>query len=186
MGKWLLAVSLFVFAVWWLRREAWRATRPRSPVPVAASQPSAPPPPLAPVMARPPVAAARPANAPAPAPEKLDIKSDELRNRLDEQIPRRLYAEAARCYRGGLQPDQRLDLSYRLRVNDGEISVGDLRILEDTLDDPALERCIQSRIVAARWRDDALPDLDEQDDLYMRVGGFQSQLASAERAASAP
>lgn len=116
------------------------------------------------------------------APEKLDINSAVLRNQLEEQIPRRLYAEAARCYHGGLQKDQRLDLSYRVHVADGEVSLSDLRTIEDTLEDSALERCIRERILATKWRDDAMPDLEEDDDLYMRVGGFQSYVASAEPA----
>ncbi|HEX9102911.1 MAG TPA: hypothetical protein VF997_11945, partial [Polyangia bacterium] len=72
-------------------------------------------------------------------------------------------------------------VTYRLHVADGAVSVSDLRTVESTLADRALEGCIRERIQAAKWRDDALPDLDEDDDLYMRVGGFQSTLASAER-----
>lgn len=183
MAKWVLAVSLLGFAALWLWREA-RATR--SPAVIAASTTTSPP--SASLLAPPQrTTAAIPAtaNAPTLAPEKLDINSAVLRNQLEEQIPRRLYAEAARCYHGGLQKDQRLDLSYRLHVVDGEISLSDLRTLEDTLEDSALERCIRERILATKWRDDALPDLDEDDDLYMRVGGFQSYIASAEPTQSA-
>jgi hypothetical protein len=175
MTKWVVALSLLIFAAWWLRREAWPDARPRPPV-AAATAPSPPSP--APVVRRPTIAIAAPTSAASVVSDKLDIKSDELRNRLDEQIPRRLYAEAARCYQGGLDKDQRLDVTYRLHVTDGEVSVSDLRAVESTLEDSALERCIRERILAAKWRDDALPDLDEDDDLYMRVGGFSSYVAA--------
>ncbi|HEY2744723.1 MAG TPA: hypothetical protein VGL86_08875 [Polyangia bacterium] len=127
--------------------------------------------------------AAAPAAAASPVVAKLAPDSPVLRNRVEEQIPRQLYAEAARCYHGGLDKDKRLDLTYHLHVSAGEISVGELRTIENTLDDTALERCIHDRLLAKKWRDDALPDLDEDDDLYMRVGELQNNAttASAER-----
>ena len=114
------------------------------------------------------------------APEKLDAKSEALRNRLDEQIPSRLYGEAARCYKGGLGRDQRMDITYRIRVSDGAVTIGDVRVSESTLGDASLERCIRDRVAGAKWRDDELPDLDEDDDLYMRVAGFSAYLANAD------
>jgi hypothetical protein len=120
------------------------------------------------------------AGAPSGPPERLQLKDDRLRARLDENIPDRLYAAAAHCYTGGLKRDQRLDLTYRLHVNDSEVTVSDVKVTANTLDNPALERCIRDRVLKAHWRDEELPDLDEEDDLYMRVAGFQRFLAAAE------
>jgi hypothetical protein len=176
MGKWLLILALLGFA-WWLAYDAFHEHVPQ-PALQASKELSARA--LLPRNER-VVFAAPMKEAPASlVSEKLAIDSAELRSQLDEQVPRRLYAEAARCYRGNHADDQRLDLSYRLHVVDGEVSVTDLKAIESTLDDAALERCIFERISAVKWRDQALPDLDEEDDLYMRVGGFGSQVASAE------
>ncbi len=182
MTKVLLSGSLLLVAAGWLVHEAWPDRRPRpdapAPVVAAASTPApAPLPPASPQL----VAAPAAPSATSATPAKLDVKSDELRNRVDEQIPRRLYAEAARCYQGGLDKDQRLDLTYHLHVAAGEVSIGDVRTVENTLGSRALEQCILGRLQSAKWRDDALPDLDEDDDLYMRVGGFAGYGATAQR-----
>lgn len=126
--------------------------------------------------------AAAPTAAPGAeaAPVKLDPRSSRFRNRVDEQIPSRLYGEAARCYRGGLPRDQRMDFSYRLHVADGNVTISDVRVTDSTINNRALEECIKQKLLASRWRDDELPDLDEEDDLYMRVDGWNNYLANAD------
>jgi hypothetical protein len=78
-----------------------------------------------------------------------------------------------------------MDITYRIRVADGEVTIGDVRVSESTLGDEGLERCIRERIAKARWRDEELPDLEEDDDLYMRVGEFSRYLAHADEAPTA-
>jgi hypothetical protein len=114
------------------------------------------------------------------APQKLDPRSDRFRNRIDEQIPERLYGEAARCYRGGLLRDQKLDVEYHIHVADGNISITDVRITDTTINNRTLEECVKQKLLASHWRDDELPDLDENDDLYMRVDGWKQYLANAD------
>jgi len=125
--------------------------------------------------------AASSAQAPTPASvRKLDPRGDRFRNRVDEQIPQRLYNVASRCYKGGLERDQRLDLTYRIRVQNGAVTISDVKTTESTINDAQLERCIKDKIAAQTWRDDELPDMEEEDDLYMRAAGWQSYLANAE------
>jgi hypothetical protein len=124
--------------------------------------------------------AARSAQASARPPVgKLDPRGDRFRNRVDEQIPARLYGVASRCYKGGLERDQRLDLTYRIRVREGNVTIGDIKVVDSTINDGALERCIKDKLVQQSWRDEELPDMDEEDDLYMRAAGWQSYLANA-------
>ena len=78
-----------------------------------------------------------------------------------------------------------MDLTYRIRVADGAVSISDIHVTESTLGDPSLERCIRDKVDGAHWRDDALPDLEEEGDLYMRVAGFSAYLANAEDPAAA-
>jgi hypothetical protein len=171
----VLSIAGFGFALWLARGgdPPAPATTIATEAPAAVAQPS----PRAVVAGGGSAPAATEGKA---APPKLDPRSDAFRNRLDERIPTRLYAEAARCYKGGLQRDQRMDLTYRIRVSQGAVSIGDVRVTESTLGDSSLERCIHDKIVAMRWRDDELPDLEENDDLYMRVAGFSSYLANAD------
>jgi hypothetical protein len=176
MKKLLAFGALFGLAIFFLVSELAHDKAKAPTVDVATAAPSTTPPRLPTMRTSAPtgaVTAAAPAAA-SPAAAKLDPSSPVLRNRVEEQIPRQLYAEAARCYRGGLDKDKRLDLTYHLRVSAGEVSIGDLRTIENTLDDTALERCIHDRLLAKKWRDDALPDLEEDDDLYMRVGELQN------------
>jgi hypothetical protein len=114
------------------------------------------------------------ATAPGAPPEKLALGDEALRKRLDEVIPSRLSGEAARCYKGGLDRNRRIDLTYRLHVEDSRVVVRDVRVGESTLGDRALEDCIRQRVASASWRDEQLPDIDEEDDLYLSVRQFKS------------
>jgi hypothetical protein len=116
--------------------------------------------------------------APARAPvTSVQLTGERLRQRIDAQIPSLLYAEAAKCYRGGLPSDQRMDLSYHLVVAGGELSITDAQVDSSTLSDPALARCIVERVFAFRARDAQLPDYQGDGDLFVRVGGFKPFLA---------
>jgi hypothetical protein len=108
------------------------------------------------------------------------LQGEALARRLDEQIPTRLYAEAARCYHGGLSRDQRIDLHYRLRVANGALAVSQVHVEASTLGDSALERCIVDRLEIFRDRDAELPDLDEDGDLFVSIGGMKPFLPRAD------
>jgi hypothetical protein len=111
---------------------------------------------------------------------KLNPKSQAYAHRMDDLIPTHLYAEASHCYKGGGKRDDRLDLTYRIRVNNGAVSLFDVRVSDSTLADAELQRCILDTVSHAQWRDDQLPDLQEEGDLYMRVAGFTAYLANAD------
>ena len=178
----LLGVLLLVGGAWWLRRPADDGKA--RPAVAAAHARVAPPPARRWALPTMPSAAPRPAAGDDQPPERLTLKDDALRERLDEQIPGRLYAEAAHCYKGGLKSDQRLDMTYRLHVEDGHASVTNLEVTDNTINNRALESCIKERILAARWADAQLPDVDEEGDLFMRVGGFRKYVAPEDIAES--
>jgi hypothetical protein len=108
-----------------------------------------------------------------------------MRERVEEVIPARLYGEAAQCYKGGLHRDNKAKLTYKLRVIDGQVALADVQLVESTLGDRALERCIVERVAQASWRDDELPDMvpdaaDTGDELLLRVRGFAKHQQSPE------
>ena len=39
---------------------------------------------------------------------------------------------------------------------------------------------MRDRLLAMSWRDEELPDFEEDDDLFMRIGGWRAYLANAE------
>jgi hypothetical protein len=125
-------------------------------------------------------AASTPSDGARPA-NKLDPKSARYAKRMDDQIPIKLYNEAAQCYKGGLPPDERLDLHSRIHVRNSVVKLSDIENEETTtLTDTTLERCIRGRLTRLSWRDEQLPDLDEEGDLYMRARGWQAYLANAD------
>jgi hypothetical protein len=108
------------------------------------------------------------------------LKGEALAHRLDDEIPTELYAQAAHCYHGGLPPeqrDQRLDVTYRLHVSNGEVSVTEAGVTSGTLGDGALQRCIVDRVLGYAVHDVRMPDLDEEGEVFLRVGGFKPFLA---------
>ncbi len=105
------------------------------------------------------------------------LDGDALRRRVDEQIPSRLYGAAAACYHGGLPADQHLDLAYHLHVSDGAVSITTARVEATTVGSRTLESCIVERVLAAHFRDEELPDMERDDELFVRVGGFKPYLA---------
>jgi hypothetical protein len=168
MKKLLLLSSLLLAGAAWLVLAPTSSPQAAAPVSHRAARPG-----ISPVRRAP--TAPVPASAPAEiAQTRVLLSGEALRMRVDDQIPTTLYAEAARCYHGGLPPDQRLDLGYKLRVKDGEITIVATNIEDSTLGDRALERCIVERVRAFHQRDDRLPDYEGEDDLYIRVGGFKS------------
>ena len=176
--KLLVAISIagFAFALWLARGGDPPSPAMATPPPAVSPATSAR---MAPRLAR-PSAASTAATAPASAVRKLDPKSERYANRMDDQVPQRLYGMASRCYKGGSERDQRLDVTYKIRVDNGAVSISDVRVVESTLTDPQLERCVLGTIGNASWRDDELPDLHEEGDLFMRVEGFSSYLANAD------
>ena len=180
-GILILSIAGFAFALWLARG----GDPPKASVmpTAAATAPSAPAAASVhrPLFAAPAAASgANEAAAPAAPVRKLNPKSEAYARRMDDQIPTHLYAEASRCYKGGGKRDERLDLTYRIRVVGGAVSIFDVRVAESTLTDSQLQRCIVDTVARAQWRDDQLPDLQEEGDLDTNVGGFATYLANAD------
>ena len=179
--KTLVFVSIagFGFAVWLARGgdtpSHASVDKPAAPASASVSAPRAFP------TSHPIGAAKTTSDGARPGAKTLDPKSERYARRMDDQIPIKLYNEAAQCYKGGLPPDERLDLHYRIHVRNSVVRLSDIENEETTtLTDTTLERCIRSRLTQMSWRDEQLPDLDEEGDLYMRARGWQAYLANAE------
>jgi len=102
---------------------------------------------------------------------KLDPRSDAFFYRFDEAVPPALTAAAAKCYTGGLQRVHRnakVKLGYQITIENGVLAIADVRVLESTVNNEALEACFVAAVAKVSWRDDALPDWAQHDELVIR------------------
>ena len=170
MGKWLAAGALVLLVLVIL---LWMQMRPQDAEPIAARAPAAP-------AAAEPVVAKAQSVVPADAEEelevpertgKLDPRSDAFFTKFDEVVPRELTANAAKCYErrhGSLHRNQKLTLMFKTRIAHGVVSIVDVKIKESTLNDSALESCFIQEVQRSTWKDDELPDWEQDDQLVLR------------------
>ncbi len=175
MKKWLAgALALLVLVIL-----LWMQIRSPGPEPVVAEHAAAPAAAAAPAVVpaaekgQPAVAQAAPEDELdlPDRPAKIDPKSDEFFKRFDEVVPRELTRNAARCYEGRhgqLHRNQGLKLKYKIRIASGQVTVRDVKVAESTLNDPALETCFIQEVARSTWKDDELPDWEQDDELVLR------------------
>jgi hypothetical protein len=168
MGKWLAAGSvalLALLALLWreLRAPAEAAAAPPAPVASAPAATSAP--------ATSPSSTAVGEVAKVGRADKLDPQSDEFFYHFDDLQPSMLTRNAAGCYTGGLHRvhrNQKVKLAFRDRIKDGVVTVEDVKVVESTIDDPALVACFVKEVQNTKWKDDVLPDWVQDDQLVIR------------------
>lgn len=172
MTKWLAIAGvavLAVLAVLWQQLDASSAQPAAAatrPTPAPAAMPAPVPAPAAAKVA----AAAEPAPV-EEAPAKLDPQTDEFFYAFVEAVPKRLTAQAASCYEGiahHLHRNQKLSLRFKTQIRDGVVTVHDVTIKENTLNNPGLEACFIQAVQRATWTDPSLPDYDDEDELVLR------------------
>lgn len=170
-NKWLLAGGVAIVAILVL---LWLQMRPSDPPPATHKRADAAPTQLAMAAERPAAApVAEPVAAPPPEvpPGKLDPRSDEFFYKFDEVVPKALTRNAAKCYEGRhgqLHRNQKLSLRFKTRIVNGQVTVRDVTIKESTLNDPALETCFIQEVQRSTWKDDDLPDWEQDDELVLR------------------
>jgi len=174
MAKWLalagVALVALLLVLWREIGASDEPVKPREPGVQARAAPSPTAAKLAAQIAQPVAAAA----APPPSdgkPAKFDPKSDEFFYQFDEAVPRTLTRNAAKCYegrRGKLHHDQKLILAFKTRIVNGEVQVRDVTVKESTLNDAALEACFLQEVQRSSWKNDRLPDWEQDDELVLR------------------
>src|SRR5262245_33661788 len=175
MGKWLAVGGIALLALALL---LWLQMRPEEAAPATrqVAPPSSPSPTVAAAPAKAAAAAAtedeaEPPAEPAAAPAKLDPRSDAFFYKFDEVVPNRLTRNAAKCYEGRhgqLHRNQKLSLRFKTKIVNGEVTVHDVTIKESTLNDSALETCFIQEVLRSTWKDDELPDWEQDDELVIR------------------
>ncbi|MDX2094277.1 MAG: hypothetical protein SFX73_40985 [Kofleriaceae bacterium] len=172
MGKWLAIAGIALIAVLvllWQQLDASSAEPSR----VATKAPAPPTPPSAPLQPQVAKAAEPTPREPAPRdePRKLDPQSDEFFYQFVEVVPKKLTAQAATCYEGiatRVHRNQKLSLRFKTKVVAGVVTVHDVTIKENTLNNPALEACFIQQVQRTTWTDASLPDYQDEDELVLR------------------
>lgn len=175
MGKWLfaggaLAVAALVGLVLWQLSDSPDAPG-RKPAPPSNGPKAKPRTDVPTDAAAKPVARRAIDAAPDVVPlEGLGANPEALQDRVDVIVPAKIRALAADCYDGGLDPDLTIKVNYRLRVLRGKLFTQNVHIEKSELGDhPELERCIVAAVETAEWRDDEMPDFDEDEELFIRL-----------------
>ena len=171
MTKWLAAATVIVLALlallWIQIREPAAAVAPTPAREVAA----------APVVTGSPhnaselALAAQKVREAAARGDKIDPASDSFTYRFDEAVPPMLTMNAAKCYTGGLDRvhrNQKVKLGYKIQIKDGVVSVHDVKVVESTINDQKLINCFIAEVAKTTWRDDQLPDWQQDDELVIR------------------
>jgi hypothetical protein len=183
MSRWLAAgtvVVIALLAMLWLQIR----TPAAAPVTVAAKRADVAAPVAQPAAAGLAAVAKQVAVAEA-KPHKLDPASDAFFYKFDEQVPPALTAEAAKCYQGGIHRVHRnakVKLGYTIKIKDGVLSVADVKVVESTVNDKALETCFAREVAKVTWNDDELPDWAQNDELVIRPERGMKKFTAANNA----
>lgn len=180
--KWVAAAAIVIVAVLFVLWRQLDRSEAAPTVEETATKPSAPardrgdidiPQPVAkPAADTAPTEAATPTpSAAAPSGEKLDPAGDEYFYRFIEAIPKKTTMNAAKCYEGiakRVHRNQKLSLKFTAVIKDGVVTMKDVSVKENTLDNAALENCFIAEVQRTTWKDDALPDGEYPDELVLR------------------
>lgn len=178
MGKWVAAAGLallVVLFVLWRQLDAADATAAPPPPAqgervVHASAPAVTASAVAPAATEP--ASAEPAaEEPSDQPQKIDVESDEFFYKFQEVVPAVLTRNAAKCYEGiakRVHRNQKLVLKFKTRIKDGVVTVHDVTVDVNTLDNAGLESCFIQEVARSTWTDPSLPDWEAEDELVLR------------------
>ena len=104
---------------------------------------------------------------------KISVNSDAFFVKFDDLIPQMLTRNAAKCYTGGLgrvHRNQKVKLRFKDHIKDGVVTVSDLQVVADetTISDKALVDCFVREVSNTTWKDDELPNWDQDDELIIR------------------
>ena len=170
MTKWLAAATVIVLALlallWLQIREPAVAV---TPAPVADVATAAAP--ASPSNASELALAAQKVREAQAQGGKIDPASDAFTYRFDEMVTPNLTMMAAKCYTGGINRvhrNQKTKLNMKLQIKSGVVSVSDVKIVETTINDKALNDCFLREVAKTTWTDEQLPDWQQDEELVLR------------------
>lgn len=110
--------------------------------------------------------------------ENVDVKPGQVnpysrawQGVFDDPHPKKLLKDAAKCYAGGINRvarDAKLKLTFKDKIVNGVVTVTDVKVIDDTLNNKALSDCFIGRVKAFSWHSDELPNWEQDDMLLIR------------------
>jgi hypothetical protein len=120
--------------------------------------------PAAPVVAAPPIDPDKP--------QKISKDSDAFVFEFDDVQPKRLMKAVAKCYQSAginrVPYNSKLKFTFNDRIVNGEVTVTDVKLVESTVNNKALELCMADKVASYHWHNDMLPDYVGEDMLLVR------------------
>jgi hypothetical protein len=170
MKKWLVIAGLALIAVLvMLLRETVKSEATAAVTPAKAPEAqtpkfeSVPPPPVE----------TKKAEAPAPEPgkvEKYDTQSDEFFFKHDEVVIPNIMKSAVKCWEGldakkraTFHRNQNIVMKFKQKIVNGKVTMSDIEVERSTWNDPAIETCFKTQLLATTWTDEKLPDWEQED-----------------------
>ena len=108
------------------------------------------------------------------APRKIRTDSDAFVFEFDDVQPKRLMKQAAKCYTAGnrvADSNAKMKLTFKDHIVNGEVTITDVKMVESTLNNKALEQCMIEKVSAYHWHSEILPDWVQDDMLLVRPEG---------------
>jgi hypothetical protein len=64
--------------------------------------------------------------------------------------------------------NQKTKLAMKLQIKSGVVSVSDVKMVETTINDKALNDCFLREVAKTTWTDEQLPDWQQEEELVLR------------------
>jgi hypothetical protein len=114
-------------------------------------------------------------------PGKLDPKSAEFIELIDDIIPRRLYGTVTdRCYNGNAPDHEKIKIGIRARSVSGMFMVTEAHVMKSNISDKQMEECILTAVKGASWPAEEMPDWEDEDELFIRLGSMTKYIEDFE------
>ncbi|MBP9206328.1 MAG: hypothetical protein KBG28_20315 [Kofleriaceae bacterium] len=170
MVKWLGAAAVLVLVaafLLWRELRAGPAALDESPGPARTTSEGPSPTRVAPVRTAPAQDAGMAMAEVTDAP--VILHGELLHLRVEEEYPRTFLEYVADCYKGGLHRKEKLKVGFNVTIKDHEVRLTDIKPIESTLTDKAVERCFLAELAKIKFRDDTVPDYVYDDELVIRL-----------------
>jgi hypothetical protein len=103
---------------------------------------------------------------------KYDPQSDEFFHKHDEVVIPQVMRSAVKCWEA-LEPakqklfhrNQSIVIKFKQKIVNGTVTMYDAKVERSSIKDPALETCFYNQVLATTWRDDRLPDWEQDDEV---------------------
>jgi hypothetical protein len=109
---------------------------------------------------------------PAPATGKYDPQSDEFFYKHDEIVVPMVMRSAVKCWealkpeaRAKFHRNQTIVIKFKQRIVNGTVTMYGAEIERSSIKDQSLEKCFYDQVLATTWKDDKLPDWEQDDEI---------------------